>query len=324
MNILVRTDASTEIGSGHVMRCLTIADSLKKIGHLVTFWMKVLPGNLISLVEEKGYTVVQKVELSDILIVDHYCLDRKWEQDMRKYTNKIVVIDDLANRQHDCDLLLDQNVVFNYEIRYDNLVPRHCKKLLGPKYLIMRDEFILARLNNQHHSGRLDNLLVFMGGSDLTNETLKVLEALEKTKTEFSQINVVVGSSNPNKLNINEICLEKNYFFHCQINYMARLMGEADFSIGAGGLSTWERCYVGLPSSSTIIADNQLETTITAEKLGAVINLGRHEEVTINTYTELLNSLPRRKQELLRVSQKGLEITESEGQPNLWLQEIVG
>src|SRR5690606_21073319 len=137
MNIMIRADASTTIGSGHVMRCLTVAENLRRLGHTVEFWMSILPGSLIDLVESKGFSVTQAMKRVELLIVDHYQLDIKWETSMRIWTDKIVVIDDLANRQHDCDLLLDQNVVANYEHRYDALVPSYCRKLLGPAYLIM-------------------------------------------------------------------------------------------------------------------------------------------------------------------------------------------
>ncbi|HIW34771.1 MAG TPA: UDP-2,4-diacetamido-2,4,6-trideoxy-beta-L-altropyranose hydrolase [Candidatus Paenibacillus intestinavium] len=323
MDILIRTDASHEIGSGHVMRCLTIADQLQKLGHHVTFWMERLPGHMIDFVERQGYVVTGQEQTVELLIVDHYQLDITWEQRMRKFTRKIVVIDDLANRQHDCDLLLDQNVVANYEHRYDRLVPIHCKKLLGPKYLIMRDEFIEQRAKQPKRTGEVNRLLVFMGGSDPTNETMKVLRALKETTTIFQHVDVVVGNSNVYRQEIEEICRQQHYSYHCQIDYMARLMSEADFSIGAGGSTTWERCYVGLPAASTIVAPNQLASMEMAEQLSAIINLGWHEGVTSQTYVQLLDSLPSQGERIRHISEQGLQITASQDQPNPWLQEMV-
>ncbi len=160
--IIIRTDASVEIGSGHVMRCLTIADNLKVRGCNVRFWMEPLAGNLINLVAQQGYKNISKAEGADLYIVDHYGLDIEWEKSIRQHTKKLMVIDDLA-RVHDCDLLLDQNVVPNFESRYDGLVPNHCVKLLGPKYLIMREEFLMAR-NQMSQRHNIKRLLVFMGG----------------------------------------------------------------------------------------------------------------------------------------------------------------
>lgn len=338
LSILIRTDASVTIGSGHVMRCLTIARGLQSLGHLVQFCMEQLPGNLIDFVQREGFTVTQQVLSVDILIVDHYLLDIEWEQGMRPFTRKIIVIDDLANRRHDCDLLLDQNVVANYEQRYDGLVPEHCKKLLGPAYLMMRDEFIDARARSIVRTGQVKRLLVFMGGSDPTGETLKVLEALEQLRgrvpqnqsqleqagSSFNHIDVVVGSSNAHCREIEQRCQAMELHYHCQIDYLADLMLKADFALGAGGSAMWERCYVGLPSSSTVVAHNQQATTEKAAQLGAIIHLGWHEEITSAGYLQLLKKLPLLGDELIAISKQGLNITESQGKANAWLQEMVG
>jgi len=285
--------------------------------------MEPLPGHMIDLVEQQGYRVTGQEQAVDLLIVDHYQLDIAWEQRMRKFARKIIVIDDLANRKHDCDLLLDQNVVANYEHRYDELVPTYCRKLLGPQYLIMRDEFIEQRAKQVTRTGEVRHLLVFMGGSDPTNETIKVLDALQQTTTSMHHIDVVVGNGNMYREHIEEICRKRHYSYHCQINYMANLMSKADFSIGAGGSTTWERCYVGLPSASTIVAHNQLASMEMAEKLSAIINLGWHEQVTSQTYLQLLDSLPSQGKRIRHISEQGLQITASQDRPNPWLQEMV-
>lgn len=312
--IIIRADASIVIGSGHVMRCLTIAHKLKDNGHDVRFWMEPLQGNLIEYIKLQGFSTIQSPVQADLYLIDHYEIDIQWERMIRAYTQSIVVIDDLA-RQHDCDILLDQNFLPNYENRYDNKVPNHCKKLLGPKYLIMREEFIEARQHLTNRNKNIQNLLVFMGGSDPTNETIKILKALEGFR--FEKINVVVGNSNPNKQTIERICNEKGYAYHCQISYMAKLMLQADFAIGAGGSSLWERCYLGLPSSSTIVADNQKVGTCYAADHLLTINLGWHEQVTINTYKALLSNL-----DISNMSQKGLQLTHNE-RPNEWLNELL-
>ncbi|AVK82816.1 UDP-2,4-diacetamido-2,4,6-trideoxy-beta-L-altropyranose hydrolase [Lysinibacillus sp. B2A1] len=314
MNVIIRTDASLTIGSGHVMRCLTVAKKLQKIGFRVRFWMEPLPGNLIDFVEQQGFTNIMQADYADLYIVDHYSLDRDWEKKVQQFTQKLVVIDDLA-RTHDCDLLLDQNLVPNYRSRYDGLVPEHCIKLLGPTYLIMRDEYNMARRQLSKRSSQVERLLVFMGGSDPTNETMKVLAALESCL--FRQVDVVVGSNNPLKIEIEAICRKRSYNFHCQIDYMAKLMLQADFAIGAGGSAMWERFYVGLPSSTTIVAENQKATTNYAAVLGAVINLGWHEQVTSSTYKSLLSEFT-----IEGMSNKGLELTMNK-QSDAWMHEIL-
>lgn len=314
MKVIIRTDASIEIGSGHVMRCLTVAKKLRAEGCHVKFWMKPLEGNLIDFVARESFGNIQKAEYADLYIVDHYDLGIEWERNIRLFTQKLAVIDDLA-REHDCDLLLDQNVLPDYEKRYDRKVPAHCVKLLGPKYLMMRDEFIEARDSLRECSGEIKRLLVFMGGSDPTNETMKVLQALQNFN--FEHVDIVVGNSNPMKDKIREICFKRGYVYHCQIYYMAKLMQQADFAIGAGGATTWERCYVGLPSSATIVADNQRETTTFAASLGVVKNVGWHEQVTVDTYVQLLATLS-----VDEMREKGLALTATE-QPNAWLHELL-
>lgn len=320
MDVLIRTDASVAIGSGHVMRCLTIAELLSDHGCVVTFMMEPLPGNLIEFVKAKGFSVVQEFKPAEICIIDHYGIDETWERSIRSEVKKIVVVDDLANRRHDCDVLIDQNMVPDLERRYDFLVPEHCVRLLGPRYLIMRGEFIRERQSARVRDGNIERLLIFMGGSDPTNETMKVLAAMDDVK--FLQVDVVVGASNEMKTKIERKCAELGYAYHCQIDYMATLMGEADFSIGAGGSTTWERCYVGLPSSSTVVADNQMIATETAADLGAVWNLGWHEEVTVDTYKKFIQSLRVRRGEWKNMSERGIELTQSE-RPNPWVDTIM-
>ncbi|AXH98456.1 UDP-2,4-diacetamido-2,4,6-trideoxy-beta-L-altropyranose hydrolase [Sporosarcina sp. PTS2304] len=319
-SVLIRTDASVAMGSGHVMRCVTVAECLRDRGCDVIFMMEPLPGNLIEWVKAKGFLVVQNFQPVDVCIIDHYGIDEGWERSIRDDVKKIVVIDDLANRRHDCNMLIDQNMVPNFESRYDTLVPDHCHKLLGPIYLIMRDEFIQARRQAKVRDGRVHNVLVFMGGSDPTNETMKVLNALNGSS--FTKVDVVVGASNVMKQDIELLCAEAGYTFYCQIDYMARLMEQADFSFGAGGSTTWERCYVGLPSSSTIVADNQLITTETAANLGAVYNVGWHEEVTVETYRTLIQSLQTERVKWKQMSERGMELTESP-RPNPWIDTIM-
>ncbi|MGS2778868.1 UDP-2,4-diacetamido-2,4,6-trideoxy-beta-L-altropyranose hydrolase [Robertmurraya sp. GLU-23] len=330
MDILIRADASIEIGSGHVMRCLTVANKLRSKGHNITFIMGDLPGNLINYVNSLGYTIINHLIHADVCIIDHYLIDVKWEQLVRTYVNKIIVIDDLANRVHDCDLLIDQNLVANYEHRYDTLVPNHCVKLLGPRYLILRDEFINARKTIKFRSGIVKNILVFMGGSDPTGETKKVIHALSdlckvgskglvKDQSLFDRIDVVVGMGNPDRNYIKLKSSELGFHYHCQINYLASLMVQADFSIGAGGSSTWERCYLGLPSSSTIVAQNQLETTEMAAYSGVVWNLGWHESVNTETYKQLLLTLNEHNEVLSNMSMLGLKLTGNEINEPTWL-----
>lgn len=318
MKFIIRADASLKIGSGHIIRCLTIADQLIEKGHYVQFFTLPLKGNLIEYIESRGYETISEWQCADIIIVDHYEIDIDVEKTLYMYAKKIVVIDDLANRRHMCDILIDQNMVENFQSRYDKLVPEKCTKLLGAKYLIMRDEFI--RIPKQKRDiNKIEKLLIFMGGTDPTHETIKVLEALKNFT--FKRVDVVCGNGNEKKEEIKLICKQKGYIYHQQIDYMAKIMSEADFFIGAGGGTTWERCYLGIPSSSTIVADNQIEGTEYLEKMKAIINLGKHDEVTSDTYRNLLKNIQSDFNLIRKISNKALNLTMKVN--NDWLKEIL-
>lgn len=319
MKSVIRTDSSTSIGSGHLMRCFTLADMLREKGVEVSFVCRELPGNLGWLVREKGYSLFllpfdgQEPASGDVpsdyarwlgtdwatdanqtltalpdeaeidwLIVDHYALDEKWEKSLRWRVGHIMVIDDLANRWHDCDLLLDQNFYENAQVRYEGLVPSHCRKLLGPRYALLRPEFLEARQKMPERSGSVDRILVFFGGVDVTNETTKALQAIRSVGRSDVAVDVIVGSSNPHKAQIETASRSMpNVTLHYQVPNMAQLMVEADLAIGAGGTTTWERCFLGLPTMTIIVADNQREMIEALAGRGAVWNMGWYTDVSV-------------------------------------------
>lgn len=317
MKIAIRTDSSTLIGSGHLMRCLTLADELRQHGANVIFICREHSGHLIGLIEAKGYPVVRlpqaevectaspedlthaawlgdswKQDAADTiaavgdmqpqwLIIDHYAIDRRWEQMLRPHVGKIMVIDDLADRLHDCDLLLDQNLYYEMEIRYDNLVGDTCQKLLGPKYALLRPEFAVARKILRQRDGQVRRVLVFFGGVDPTNETEKALQALAGMNDRQFDVDVVVGGGNLHKEQIQNFCAAHSGFhYYCQVDNIAELMAAADLAIGAGGATTWERCSVGLPSFITVLARNQQELAETGARHGLFFYLGKSATVS--------------------------------------------
>lgn len=298
MKTVIRVDASDEIGSGHLMRCLTLAQALKDYGISVAFICRELPGNLCDYLEEKEFRVYRLpknaiknniqnnknigshahwlgVKLEDDikqtlkilntdkagfdwLIVDHYALGEAWEGHMRNYVKKIMVIDDLADRKHDCDLLLDQNLYKNFETRYDELVPSKCQKLLGSKYALLRSEFVEARKNLRKRNGKIKRILVSFGGYDITNETEKTLKAIQLLERPDLVKDIVVGALNPKKEKVKDLCdTMPNTYYQLQVDNMAELITKSDLAIGAGGATTWERSCLGLPSLIISVSFNQ-------------------------------------------------------------------
>lgn len=314
MNIVVRVDSSALIGSGHLMRCLAMAERQRKVGDKVIFVCRDLEGNISRIVAEFGFdlhllqsrnveqeclgytkwlvvsqkqdasdtiNVIKKFDKIDKLVVDNYAIDITWEKMLRPYVDEIMVIDDLANRCHDCDILLDQNFYLNKEKRYQGLVPEHCELLLGPKHALLREEFSLARKNLRLRDGILRHILVFYGGVDATDETSKAVKALAEMDISGLKVTVVVGAGNNRKETIADLCRQAGFTYYCQISNMAELMADADLMLGAGGSTTWERCYLGLPAIVTAVAANQWQICVDCAKAGLIFYLGHHDAVTV-------------------------------------------
>jgi UDP-2,4-diacetamido-2,4,6-trideoxy-beta-L-altropyranose hydrolase len=329
MKILFRADASMKIGSGHIMRCMVLAEELKSQGAECTFICSNGDGNLIDKIRDHGFAVhniypqhqknasvaqgeednpivwemhpfdekydaeqtifLVAGQIFDWVVVDHYCLGKNWDVIIKSICRKLMVIDDLANRHHDCDLLLDQNYYKNLHKRYQKLVPESCICLLGPDYVLLRQEFIEAKKNLRKRTGEIKRVLVFFGGSDSTNETKKILIALKQINLEKIEVDVVVGGANPHHEIIHAICSDiagVNYYRN--VSNMAALISEADIAIGAGGSSIWERCYLGLPSITSVVALNQKEATEDVASLGAIEYLGAAEVLTHEDYATAL------------------------------------
>jgi UDP-2,4-diacetamido-2,4,6-trideoxy-beta-L-altropyranose hydrolase len=289
MQIAFRTDASSLIGTGHFMRCLTLADELNRRGATCRFLCRHLPEHFQKLLAEKGHEFTrlagtpseadsglaharwlgasQKTDAQDALraladqawdwlVVDHYALDERWETPLRQAAKRILAIDDLADRRHDCDVLLDQNLHENMDGRYAGKVPGHCRLLLGPRYALLREEFRRLRETVKPRSGTIKRILVFFGGADTESHTAKAIAALAEFG-ETLKADVVIGLQHPCRKEIEAACVQYKFTCHVQTDRMAELMAAADLAIGAGGSATWERCCLGLPALVVVVASNQ-------------------------------------------------------------------
>lgn len=330
----IRTDSSAVVGTGHVMRCLTLAAHLRQKGADINFVCRKESGNLISHIENKGYKVYclpagidqneEKSCTKDILseygtkpdwfIIDNYSNDISYESSLRMYVKKIMVIDDLANRRHDCDLLLDQNFYENLQTRYNGLVPDHCIQLLGPEYALLRPEFQKARQSLRDRKGGIKCILVSMGGVDSTNETCKALRAIQQLNRMEIAIDVVVGSSNPHRDEIEALAGRmQNVTCHVNVENVAELMATADLSIGAGGATTWERCCLGLPALVITIAENQIAIAKSLDKSEGIINLGWYEMVSEGVIRSAIEDLASNPGKLRQISVRGMQLVDTEG-----------
>lgn len=332
MRVLFRVDASVTIGSGHIMRCLTLAKALLKHGAICHFACRNNKGHLIDLLQQAGFKTLSLpeelyceeddalatlgliTEPYQLLVIDHYQLGQRYGTLLRQRCQKIMVIDDLANRPLECDLLLDQNLLPDMDSRYRSLVPAGCQQLLGPRYALLREEFY------QPHCQTIPNhLLVSFGGSDEQNLTSLAIEAIASLKSLPVTADIVIGLNNPWQASIKQQCAQlSNVQLHIQTNAMAVLMQKAQLMLGAGGATHWERCVTGLPALVVPVAENQQATTAYLDKLGACICLGNTQEITlenINSQIDYLLSKPELLKEM-SISAKRI-ITKNAGTPDV-------
>ena len=256
-----------QIGSGHVMRCLTLAEELRRKKMHVEFICREHSGNLIRYIRDNkefkvhnlsmldkvtestsGYSqwlgaswntdadavkdilhrLASKNGKADWLIVDHYSLDHKWEGSLRGYVSRLMVIDDLANRNHDCDLLLDQNVYLQKN-RYKNLVPKRCHQLIGPTYVLLRQQFVDERAKLRERDGKIHRILIFFGGSGQKEPIKKAIQAIQQLDIKDIRVDLIISSTNITHFTAGPL---PNVKLHHHVENMAELMNAADISLG--------------------------------------------------------------------------------------------
>jgi UDP-2,4-diacetamido-2,4,6-trideoxy-beta-L-altropyranose hydrolase len=360
--ITFRTDASLQIGTGHVMRCLTLADALAARGADCQFICRAHEGNLIDFIRGKGYVShalpvgaalpqfptdpahapwlgatqpedaeacapILAVQRPDWLIVDHYALDAHWERALAPHYRKLMVIDDLADRPHACDLLLDQT--FGRDAAdYRPLVPADCRLLCGSQYAMLRPEFANLRDYSLQRRAQpvLRELLITMGGVDKDNATGQVLQALRTCPLPTDcRITVVMGTTAPW---LDEVRIQANEMpwptqVQVGVSNMAQLMADSDLAIGAAGATSWERSCLGLPTIMLVLAENQRKVAQGLEQSGGVklIKLGQS---ATNQLSELLIPLIDNPTLLLNMSHRAASVVDGSGVDAVIRQMEVG
>lgn len=330
MHFVVRADASTRIGTGHVMRCLTLAEGLRERGSSVSFVCREHEGNLCGLIESRGFSLDRlradaesglpgqegpahadwlgsswetdaamtrlAIERSGItpdwLIVDHYALDARWERAMRPSVSRIMVIDDLADRGHDCDLLLDQNLVAGMLERYSQRVSNQCGLLLGPENALLQPVYADLQDRTPLRAGPIERMMVYFGGADQNNLTGRILRAFLELKREEIHIDVVHGDNSPHAESIRSLAAgHRNVHLHSRLRSLAPLMVAADLAIGAGGATTWERLCLGLPALVITLAQNQTAIAQHLDQKGLIRWLGHQDQVDDGIMFQSLHQL---------------------------------
>ena len=329
------------MGTGHMMRCVTLAESLRERGIGSLFVCRDHPGSMAELLRRGsfdfallprsdaahasaaeadygnwlGATQQQDAEQTiralqgtrlEWLIVDHYALDADWELRLRAHANKLLVIDDLANRRHDCDLLVDPNFSPSTQDRYSGLIPAGCRTLYGPYFCVLRPEYRQRRINMGPRRGKVLRILIFFGGTDALNLTGMAIDALCDPQFREFEVDAVVGVNNPHRQLLEKLAAcRRRTRLHGPEPHLADLMSAADLSIGAGGTTTWERMCVGLPSIVVSISENQRPACRSLAQAGLIAYAGHHDAVHVSDLISALRRLLCRPEMLAQMSSGG-------------------
>lgn len=351
MRVAFRVDASPKIGTGHLMRCLVLAQALRERGIESHFVCRALDSQLVQRIREGGHRYsglslieacdhdcssenplehgawlptpwpqdaaetieIIKTDSVDWLVVDHYGIDFRWQSTLRDHVKRLMVIDDLADRRHACDLLLDQNLVDNKDERYQGLIPSNCKSLLGPNYALLQPQYGQLHQCAAPRRPPIKRVLVFFGGWDQHNLTSKALRALIELSRDDLSVDVVLGGESPYAEEIRSLAHALgNVCVHQMLPSLSELILRADLAIGAGGGTSWERLCLGLPTIVISSANNQVEICKELAKRGLIDWVGHFDSLEDGALFKVLEAAFKSKRHE-NLSRDCLDITDGLG-----------
>lgn len=349
MAIFFRADSSGVIGSGHIRRCLTLAEMFRSRGLEICFLTRAMPQDSAHLIDQAGFslkyvgkcrsdvkeaTVALEGFESDaensiavinafnskpsLMIVDHYGLSASWEKRVIPFCDRLLVIDDLSNRPHFADGLLDQNYRPTAKQLYRSLVNESCRLFLGPSYVILRHEFIGTSPIAIEDTKKRLKVFVFFGATDPVNATGEFIKGIDVLNQEFEFV-ILVGAENPYRCDLRVMCEPKTNMRLIEgSNDVASLMKTCDLAVAAGGTNTWERCAVGLPSVVIATAPNQETVSMNLSEAGAILYAGNASRLNwVNHAFQLLSRLRLDFELRTSLQRKGLEILNKSGMNQL-------
>ena len=309
MNIFFRVDASESIGGGHFFRCISIAVALKKRGHLCSFICQEINDYFSSILDYHSFELIdlpknslisdkdqlfeasnltEKIKKNkihiDVLFVDVYKINAVWEEKLKTSTDKLFAIDDLANRDHYVDYIIDQNAgrtETDYKIHNLN----RGKILSGTRFAIINQDIadyrdkalrIRKKINNK-------NILINFGSSShesLYSQFIKSL--ISNGDMQGKSISLLSSNKTSNEFKDLLDSLKVRLLTSLSPIELAKLYISSDFCIGAGGVSALERCCLGLPSGVVCIAKNQYLGSVQLEKKGCIKLLNNFPDLTVS------------------------------------------
>lgn len=329
MIAIFRADASPVLGGGHVMRCLTLADALAEKGWQCGFACNGVTADTVPAVLRHDFLALPEGEDEvclmgekwpghwELAVVDHYGLDAEFESRLRAEAKRILIIDDLHDRKHDCDFLLDQTIG-REAAAYEGLIPEGSRTLLGTNYALLRPEFAAMRADalekrQQRRGGRI-SILVSFGATDPHNLSALALEALEPFGADIS-VDVVLGGMAQHLAAVRKIAIAAPFkaLVHENTTEMPRLMRDADIALGSPGTTSWERCCLGLPSILVTFADNQRENAAALGAAGAAVDLGWYEDVSKRDLLKAVRALYGNPEQLISMTGAGAAVCDGLG-----------
>jgi len=290
--LLVRVDASAQIGTGHLMRCLALAQAWRDVGGRVVFLMAMESPPLEARLRSEGMEVVHlpvqpgsmddAIQTADFarqlgadwVVVDGYHFGAEYQRIIKDSGLRLLFIDDIGHAEHySADLVLNQNI-HAHEGLYQNREP-YTRLLLGTRYVLLRREFLKWRGWKREIPEVARKVLVTMGGSDPDNVTLKVIQALHQVDMDGLEAIVVVGGSNPNYEELQSAVQDSRFPIRLESNVtnMPERMAWADVAVSAGGSTSWELAFMGVPILNLILAENQQQASTTLSRL--IFQFGR-------------------------------------------------
>ena len=335
MNVFIRADAGVEVGYGHVMRCLALAEEFENRGAAVRFISRIMDGDLMEVTRSAGFPVevlppavgqfdarvdaaatreiIERLGGADWVVADRYGLDRAWDKAVRTAGAKLLVVDDLALNERAADILLNQNYLPGIEKRYDRTLQKSCIRLMGPGYALLRRRLREARRGVKPRA-RVNNILIMFGGADTTGATLRSLEALAPLTAEGLTVTAVTGPNNPDIGRIEQLAAKRPAIKILRFaEDVLPITMEADLAVGAFGVSIWERLLLGVPSIIVTIADIQELPARALAQDGYAIYLDGSETVTADAIREAVEKYLRNPGALAELSRKGMELVDGEG-----------
>lgn len=330
--LIIRADGSTNIGTGHLIRCLSLARVWKNLKGDVTL---ITSSNIQSIINRFKQCGVKIINIPDIgktieknlsrnwvdenpdswFVLDGYDFIGDYQETIKSGAVKLMVIDDFASSEFYCaDILLNQNVAVEKNL-YNNKIIGETKFLLGTKFALISPDFDKWRGQTPNISKIARRILIFLGGGDPDNQTAKVLRSVNSLTTLDLEIKVIVGPANPHYKSIEHEARSTRHKIDLikASRHMPQLMNWADVAICAGGSTCWELSFMGVPMLNMSIARNQLEIVSGLTKIGASINLGWHEQVEEGHIANELETICFDSYKRKNMSQIGQQITDGYG-----------